>query len=170
MTAKSVPLSVRVSDEDALFLAELQVPDAVTPSEKLRAILHEARRRHTGMQDASEGGLLLREMATPARRNVRRCEGKLGRKSDVILKLYERLPDIMARLIAGPNDSTSPESLVEFEKEVLDQVCVLLKDFVTVGLTSPVRVYGEENFTAEMEAVMELVELVRVHQRNKKGA
>ncbi len=167
MPGKTVPLSVRVSDEDAAFLANLEFEDAVTPSEKLRALLHEAQRRHAGLQDASEGGLILRDSAQPARRVVRRLEGKLKQKSDLVLKLYERVPDIMARLIAGPEDKKDPESLKAFEKELTDQICVVMKDLLVLGLSSPVRVYGEENFKAEIGPVVDLVELIRHHQRNQ---
>jgi hypothetical protein len=34
--AKTVPLSVRVSHEDAEFIANLYIGDAVTPSDKVR--------------------------------------------------------------------------------------------------------------------------------------
>lgn len=169
MSGKTVPLSVRVSDEDAVFLASLEIDDAVTPSEKLRAILQDTRRRHTGLKDASEGGLLMREMATPARRNVRWQEGKLKKKSDLVLKLYERVPDIMARLIAGPDVGDDPENLIQFERELTDQIAVLLKDFIALGLTSPVRVYAEDDFLSEMKPVIELVELLRHHQKVHKG-
>ncbi|MGI9478811.1 MAG: hypothetical protein ACR2PI_19070 [Hyphomicrobiaceae bacterium] len=168
MPGKTVPLSVRVSAEDAAFLANLEFEDAVTPSEKLRALLHEAQRRHAGLQDASEGGLILRDSAQPARRVVRRLEGKLKRKSDLVLKLYERVPDIMARLIAGPEDKTDPESLKAFERELTDQICVVMKDLLVLGLSSPVRVYGEENFRAEIGPVVDLVELIRHHQNQGK--
>ncbi len=168
MAGKSVPLSVRVSDEDALFLANLEISDAVTPSEKLRALLHEAQRRYIALENASEGGLLLRDMATPALRRVRRQENKAKQKSDLVLKLYERVPDIMARLIAGPDTQNKTDDIVNFEKELTDQICVLLKDFVALGLTSPVRVYTEDNFKQEMNPVIELVELLRHHQKIKK--
>ncbi len=169
MPGKSVPLSVRVSDEDALFLADLEIADAVTPSEKLRALLHEAQRRHIGLKDSSEGGLLLRDLATPARRSIRRLEGQLGQKSDIILKLYERIPDIMAKLIAGTESHDEAEDLVQFERELTDQICILLKDFIALGLTSPVRVYSEETYSAEMAPVIELVALAQHHQHNKRG-
>ena len=172
MPSKTVPLSVRVSADDALFLSNLQIDGAVTPSEKLRALLHEAQRRHAGFSESAEGGLLLREMATGARRRLRRLEAKVGRRSDLMLKLYERVPDIMAKLIAGPNGDEgddSGEQLVAFEQELTDLLAVLLKDFITVGLSSPARVYDERAYRAELEPVIQLVELVRHHQRAMKG-
>ena len=168
MTGKSVPLSVRVSDEDAVFLANLEIGDAVTPSEKLRALLLEARRRQAGLHDAAEGGLMLRDMAMPAWRAIRRLEAQAGRKSDLVLKLYERLPDLMAQLIAGAEDEDS-KCLAAFEADLMEQICLLLKDFISLGLTSPVRVHSETNFDAEMKPVMELVELARHHRKIVKG-
>ncbi len=163
-----MPLSVRVSDEDAVFLANLEIGDAVTPSEKLRALLQGARRQQAGMHDAAEGGLILRDMAMPAWRAVRRIEAQAGRKSDLILKLYERVPDLMARLIAGPGDD-EPERLAVFEADLLEQICLLLKDFISLGLTSPVHVHSATNFDAEMKPVMDLVELARHHRKIAKG-
>ena len=170
MSSKTVPLSVRVSADDALFLSNLQIDGAVTPSEKLRALLHEAQRRQAGFSEPAEGGLLLREMATGARRRLRRLEANVGKRSDLMLKLYERVPDIMAKLIAGPNgEEDNGEQLAAFEQELTDLLAVLLKDFITVGLSSPARVYDEPKYRAELEPVIQLVELVRHHQRAVKG-
>ena len=51
LSTKTVPLSVRVPYEDAEFIAGLHVNGANTPSDKLRAIINQARRRHQGGQD-----------------------------------------------------------------------------------------------------------------------
>jgi len=166
MPGKSVPLSVRVSDEDALFLAGLEIDGAVTPSEKLRAILHETRRREEGMRDPGNGGLLLRDMMAPARQSLYRLEAKAGQKSDVLLKLYERLPDLMARLIMGPAQSGKASGLDRFEKDLLEDICVLIKDYLALGLTRPIRVHNEENFLDELKPIVELVELLN-HQKFK---
>ena len=42
---RSVPLSVRVAPEDADFISRVEIAGAETPSEKVRALLAEARRR-----------------------------------------------------------------------------------------------------------------------------
>lgn len=178
MPNKTVPLSVRVSPEDALFLAGFEIDDAVTPSEKLRALLHETQRRQAGFEDAAEGEMLLREMATPARRRLRRLEAGNGQKSDVVLKLYERVPEIMAMLIAGPNNDDEKaepdgekkaESLSAFEADLTEELATLCRDFILIGLSSPARVYDEENYRTELKPVVELIEIVRQHDVTKKG-
>ena len=83
------------------------------------------------------------------------------------MKLYERVPDIMAKLIAG-FEGDDPAELAAFEKELTDQLAVLLKDFIMVGLSSPARVYDEDNYRAELRPAIELVELVRHHENRKK--
>ncbi|MEO1650549.1 MAG: hypothetical protein AAFR60_06150, partial [Pseudomonadota bacterium] len=87
------------------------------------------------------------------------------RKSDLVLKLYERVPDIMAKLIAGIEDIENTEELIQFERELMDQTAVLIKDFMALGLSKNVRVYDPETYKNEIEPVLELVELVRHHQK-----
>ena len=43
--AKTVPISVRVSNEDAEFIATLQIDNAVTPSDKVRSLIKEAKQK-----------------------------------------------------------------------------------------------------------------------------
>ena len=42
---KSVPFSVRLTSEDAEYVAALQIPGAVTSSDKIRHIISDARKR-----------------------------------------------------------------------------------------------------------------------------
>lgn len=166
---KSVQLSVRVSDEDALFLADLEVDGAVTPSDKLRAILRDARRRHQGHSDPAEGSLMLRDMAARSHRSVRRHEAKTGEKSQLISNLYERVPDIMAQLISGVGEGGGVEDFKNFENALREQVGLILKDFLTLGLVTPLRVIDEENYWAELKSVSELIELTQQIQQRKRG-
>src|SRR5436853_7896774 len=102
MAGKTVPLSVRVSDDDAEFLAGLEISGATTPSEKLRAVLAAERNRWERAQDPAEAAEFIRDLLRPAQRRVRKLETELHRSSDAVLKLYERLPDVMASAFAGP--------------------------------------------------------------------
>ena len=44
MSSKTVPLSVRISHDDAEYIAGLKIDDALTPSDKVRAIIRDARK------------------------------------------------------------------------------------------------------------------------------
>ena len=49
--SKSVPLSVRVSPDDARFISQIDIAGAATPSDKVRALLADARKRREGFSD-----------------------------------------------------------------------------------------------------------------------
>jgi len=51
LARKSVPVSVRLEPGEAAFLAGLEIGDAHTHSEKLRAIIAAARQRQLGTED-----------------------------------------------------------------------------------------------------------------------
>ena len=46
-----IPVSVRITQEDADFIAELKIEGANTPSEKIRELLKQARLAHTQTRD-----------------------------------------------------------------------------------------------------------------------
>ena len=47
MSANRIPLSVRIDQEEADFIAQLSIEGASTPSEKIRELLKQARRPNT---------------------------------------------------------------------------------------------------------------------------
>ena len=65
MPGKTVPLSVRVTDADAEFLARLDIAGATTPSEKLRALLTAERTRGEGAGEFGGAGLFRVAIAVP---------------------------------------------------------------------------------------------------------
>ncbi len=46
MSANRIPLSVRIDQEEADFIAQLSIEGASTPSEKIRELLKQARMSH----------------------------------------------------------------------------------------------------------------------------
>ena len=51
MASKTVQISARISNEDAEFLSKLTINGAKTPSDKLRAIITQTRKRSIEIQD-----------------------------------------------------------------------------------------------------------------------
>jgi hypothetical protein len=158
MISKTVPLSVRVSDEDAAFLAQLDIADAKTPSEKLRAILASERRRHEGTQDPDTAIDLVQDMLRPAARRVRREEVE-GRRSDLVHMAYEEVPELAGLLMAGPQ---SGKGLPEFEARLATQIANLAKHFIELGLFSRDRCYVDGVVNKHLPAVTEVVDLLKL--------
>ena len=168
MSAKTVPLSVRVTDSDAAFLAGLEIGGATTPSEKLRAILAAERSRVEGEGDPVQAFEVVRDMLRPAQRRTRRAESDLGLSSDFVRKLYDRLPEIAAIAFAGPGDQVDRDRLVAFEGRLLDQVFALLQEVLELGLVERSRCYDPRAIRSRLDPVVELVGLIRMSRERRK--
>lgn len=166
MRQKSIPLSLRISDDDAAFLAALQVPGATTPSEKLRSLLREARRRKAGAEDYPNCLALLRDMTEPARQRVRRMERERKVYSELTGKLYDWLPEILATLIVfRPQAEDDLEQVRDFERDVAEKVLVLMEATLRLGLTRESRCYDPALIADRLDGVLELADLLARKRR-----
>lgn len=160
MAQKTVQLSVRISDDDAAFLASLDIEGAVTPSEKMRAILQAERQRHGGEGTAESFEDTLRSMMKRARQQIRSLEKEQGTRSDLVARLYEYVPEIAAVLMAGSGQKT----LVEFEAVLTSDVYGLMSEFLSLALVPRNRVYDDRVAASHLAPVLELAELIRTSQ------
>ena len=164
---KSVPLSVRISDKDAAFLAQLDVPEAKTPSDKLRAILIDARRRHEGVRDFDSCVGMVEDMMRPSANKLRAAQRQNQARSDFLMRLYERLPELVAELTAGvPNPGDTPEedkhALKQFESVVATQVFSMIEEILDLGLTSQSRSFDPDLIRNRLNPVLEITNLIEV--------
>lgn len=165
---KSVPISVRVSEEDAAFLATFKATGAETPSEKLRAILKEARTRQEGCQDHEAALTMFEGLLSPALRHLRQEQRKGQIRSDFLMRLHARIPELLAEmtsLTADKSDQrTEPGDLLQYEALVADRVFALIEDLLELALTSSINSYDPALLDSRLIPVLELVELIR-HRR-----
>lgn len=162
---KSIPLSVRISEDDAAFLARVELGDAKTPSDKIRAIISETRRRMDGVEDFSDCAELLRDMMSPAFRKVREGNKELGLRSDFIERLGEWLPESLAYFIAGlPDEKMTKASLEEFEGVLADRICALLEFFLRLGVTQESPCYDPALVASRLKTILELADIAKKHQ------
>ncbi|MEQ8405648.1 MAG: hypothetical protein RKE49_11155 [Oceanicaulis sp.] len=166
MPGKTVPLSVRISDDDAEFLARLEIGDAATPSEKMRALLASERRLRAGPRDAGEASEMLGDLMRPARRRLRQDEEAAGAHSEVLQRVYDRLPELVALALAGPEApgeaKDAAAALEHFEERVIDQAFALLEDLMQIGLLREPRALNREALKTRLSAVIELAELAKM--------
>ncbi|MEM8988354.1 MAG: hypothetical protein AAGC95_16685 [Pseudomonadota bacterium] len=167
---RSVPLSVRVSDDDAAFLAKFEAPEAKTPSEKLRAILAAARRRHEGAKDFPGCVETVEDMLRPSLHRLREANRVSGQRSDFVMKLYDRLPEIVAELMTADIDAEAGQgALRRFEKDLADQVFSLIEEILDLGLTSRSRSYDPDLLKGRLSPILEILELIKLSREQIKG-
>lgn len=165
---KSIPLSVRVSEEDAAFLARYESPGAVTPSEKLRALVSEARRRAEGAGDFSDCAELFREMFGPAVRRIGEANLALGVRSELVGKFAGWLAEAAAQLVTSLGDGgVTLADLRRLEAGVADRQAALLEDFLRLGVTSTAPCYDPGLVRKRLSVILELAALAKEWQTTK---
>lgn len=114
---KGVTISARISQEDAEFISQLSIDGAVTPSDKVRAIIADAKRHALGKNDYLSTVQQLKDLVAPNIRHIREAEYEHDMHSELIAELYETLPDLLAFLVAGTNKDMDSDSLTGLEKK-----------------------------------------------------
>ncbi len=165
---KSVPLSVRISDDDAAFLARFEAPGAKTPSEKLRAILAAARERDEGARDFTGCANMVTQMLRPGLGRLRRAQRAADTRSEFVLRLYERMPELMAELMsAAPEAEQDREALERLENSLADQLFAMIEEILDMGLTSRSRTYNPSLVRQRLTPILEILELINLRERKQ---
>ena len=172
MTTKTIPLSVRVGEEDAEFLAGLEIDGAGTPSEKLRALIGKARERHATGRSYESSLSIVRELLEPVSQQLRARELKSRQRSELIADTLYWLPDLVAYLMAGPATrpgKTDAADLVEFEAGVAHRIFRFIESVLRLGVTAKAPCYDPVVVNADIGGTLELAQLVAAHRQPKKG-
>lgn len=168
---KSVPISVRVSQDEAETLARLNIPGATTPSEKLRHLIGEVHHKSKGPSDYPESIFQTQQWLAPLLEAIQSAETRLDMHSDIVLLLHEWLPDFLARTrLAGipENNSLSPEALQKLESIVADRLFRLMERTLQLALISRCRCYDPELLAKRMDNLQQLAALITKQQANNK--
>lgn len=165
---KTVPISVRIPDEDAEFIAGLKINGAHTPSEKLRAIIAEARRRQQEPRDYVGCRAEVEHLLAPAMNKLRESELALQTHSEAMTMLNEWLPEMMAYIMANvPRDEAIKEraALAKLEQGVVDRIFRLFETVMRLGVTESCPCYDDHVLDRRMRPVLDLAGLII----NRKG-
>ncbi|MFO1352493.1 MAG: hypothetical protein U1F68_18170 [Gammaproteobacteria bacterium] len=160
-TSRSIPISARIPSEDAAFLARLQIEGAITPSDKLRAIITQARRQHEGQHDYASSLQWIREALAPALDHVRDAEHRARQHSDLVLRLGEWLPQAVALIHSfRQSPAGDPEALRDLEQALADRVFQLLEAILRLGITGRAPCYDKQVIADRLDPILELSELI----------
>jgi hypothetical protein len=160
MSGKSIPLSFRVTDEDAEFLAALEIPGAVTPSEKLRALITRARLEQAEAR-TYEGSLgRVRELLEPTSQTLRARELATRQRSELLADTLYWLPDLVAFLMAGPESARKAEDMRSFEAGVAHRIFRFIEAVLRLGVTAKAPCYDPDLVTNGIAGSLELSQLI----------
>ena len=170
MPQKTKQVGVRLTDEEAEFLAGFKAENAATPSDKLRAIIDDARRRKLGTEDYPGSLKLVQDMMAPTTRIIRSSENTYKLHSELVTRLSDWVPECMAYLIAsnGNEQELDSSQLVEVEAAIAQRVVVLIQSVLQLAVTKQAPLYDSTVLRDGIEPVLELAAVIS-GQRQQTG-
>ena len=168
MPGKSIPISVRITPEDASFLAQLTIEGAQTPSEKVRGLISQAREQQSSRRNYAESVAHLRVTSAPTRKALDEAERRLDVHSELIHRIIDWLPEAMARLNSawteGSAEAGSEPQLADLERlerHLVDRVIRLFEGLMRMAVTSSCPAYDPAVIDNRLDSVLELAEIIR---------
>lgn len=182
MPDKMTPLSVRMSADDMAMLSALKIPDAVTPSEKIRRLVRTAHRQQQGRSDYAEALQVEEERIAPLLHRVRALEASHRVHSELLLHLLRWLPDMTATAISSlaafekeDGIEKASDNLAKTEAAVAERIFGLMLTVLQYSLTPKTHCYREEAVTAWLPEILEIAGLLesqpakKISKRTVKG-
>lgn len=165
MTTKTVPFSARISVEDAEFISTLSYDGAHTPSDKLRALLAETRRKHACFDDFSQNLIQLEEWFSQIRRPLLARQQHLQIRTDSVNRLVDSLPELMAQLqtLGARSNTLNIRELQQAEQQITQQLLNIVSLLLPLAITQP-------QVVAEQDGLFKLAELITQHRKAVQGA
>jgi hypothetical protein len=167
MTA-SVPLSVRIPQDDFEWLTTLAIDGASTPSDKLRAIIQRHRRQLDGSQSYALALGWLRDLVQPFSREVAGYEHRTGERSEIVAAMLEWVPQLMA-LLASEHipASASPERARQVEEMLLQRGAALLGALLRLAVTPHHAVYDVDTIERQLDRLDALINAARAARERR---
>lgn len=164
--SKTVPFSARISLDDAEFISSLEYEGAATPSDKLRALLAETRRRHGNQVDFAHNLAQMQEWLTPLKRRLLVRQDQLQSSLEIANRMLDALPELLARLLtlAARAEQGSARDLRQGEQQLLQSMLRLNELLLPLALRP-----DQEKTQLELEALYKLANLVSQYQSTLNG-
>lgn len=170
MSDKSVSISVRLSANDAAFLAGYNPPGATTLSEKVRTVIAEARKRQAGSESYSDSLNFTEGLVGPALHRLREIEAAQQMHSELMLALAHWLPDATASLMSNiptSEGAENTEKLKNLEAMMADRVFALIEQVLRLGVTGDSPCYDKAIISDRISTVVKLGEIIKTTYNQK---
>lgn len=173
MPGLSKPLSVRVSEQDTAFLSDLQIDGAATPSEKVRALIAEARAHAQSPSDPEAAKRIAQSVLGPVQRRIQEAEKATGQHSELLATELAWLNELLMRLVMLPAvlENAGEDDLKKAESLVTARVVELVDRTLRYGLTEKTPAYDPHMLAGKLETIEEILEIFanrRVKSRTKR--
>ncbi len=165
---KKIQIGARVNADDAEFLNLLEINGATTPSDKLRAIIEEARLRREYSHDFSGSYRMIQEQIIPITEKIKKAEFDKEIHSALLTRILEWLPEFYAYSLSSLSDD-SEENLAAFEKGAVDRVVRLFESLLHLELSAQTSSYTPGVFKDHVASLSELIKIIHTTSQKEEG-
>jgi len=160
MTGKAIPFSVRLPQEDAEFIASLEIDGAKTPSDKIRAIIKKAHDEEKADKNYQNILRKVQEITIPALDKLREEELKKGENSELVRILSEWISETFAFFISSLSEEKKGVNLKKLEEGIADRIFSLFERVMRMGVTSNAPCYNKEIVKEHLTPILELTSII----------
>ncbi|WP_440223671.1 hypothetical protein ACQQ2N_00325 [Dokdonella sp. MW10] len=132
-------ITIRLDEDDLTYLSSVELPGAANLSEKIRALLADARAQREGMHDAALAYDFTRRLFAGAERGIRSAELQAQMRSELVARVTAWLPDAAAIVLSaaelGSGDVRGrTERLRTLERQLGERTIGLLDTLLQMSL------------------------------------
>lgn len=162
MSSKTVPLSVRISHDDAEYIAGLKIDDALTPSDKVRAIIRDARKESERSQDYEGFLKIAKDRLVPVMQRVQAAENAKREHSQLVNAFYDWMAESFAyAAAAATSELEDDDNLRQLEEGIADRVFRLFETVLRMGVTSKAPCYDTAVIIRNAEPLLEINDIIK---------
>lgn len=171
MVGLNKPLSVRLTDEDMAFLSTFEGGDAVTPSEKVRALIGRAREERLSRAKPDLAHQTARTFLAPLAAYVQKAEEAEDLHSELLASELAWCEDLISDLVifqgrAETDGADNPEkTLVDIERKLTRRLFLMVDRLMRYGLTAQTPAYDPGIVTNYLSGLHEFLELLKLQNR-----
>lgn len=160
MASLNVPLSVRLSEEDTSFLAELTIDGAITASDKIRGLIRQARNRAEPIESFPAALSQSHDYLAVAVRAVRVIEQDTDRHSEVVVSLMTAVEEFLALALTSPTMDASVDGLIRYEARLVDCAARMTEQLLRWAVTPTAPAYDPTVVTRRLAGLTDLMQLI----------
>ena len=169
MAVQMQTVSARLPSDDLEWLSALDLPGAVTPSDKLRALIAQMRKQHEGALDYSACLSWLRDLLSPFVIELRGIEHRERTHSEAVSAVIAWAPQVMATMLSARDFGDEGIGRSREVEDALVQCCFrLLIALLRLGVTPAAECYTPDVIEKHLPRIIELVELITANRETLK--
>jgi hypothetical protein len=169
MAVQMQTVSARLPSEDLQWLSALELPGAVTPSDKLRALIAQMRKQYEGALDYSACLAWLRDLLAPFIIELRSVEHRERIHSAAVSAIIAWAPQIMATMLSARDFGEDGTARARELEDALVQSCFhLLMALLRLGVTPSAECYSPDVIEKQLPRITELVQLITANRETLK--